>query len=124
MRHEVTVGPEMTARLFDREVHPVYGTAWMVRHVEEAGRLLVEPHFRPGEDATGYAISLTHERPARVGERLLVTAVVASVDERQCTARVEVAGPNGVVGRGSFVQRYVARDRLRDTPIRDEGGPG
>jgi hypothetical protein len=34
--HEVTVGPEMTARLFDREIHHVYGTAWMVRHVEEA----------------------------------------------------------------------------------------
>jgi fluoroacetyl-CoA thioesterase len=112
----------MTARLFDREVHPVYGTTWMVRHVEEAGRLLIEPHLRPGEDATGYAIALTHERPARIGDRLTVTARVTSVDDRQCSAEVEVIGPAGVVGRGTFVQRYLRRGRLAATGTADEGG--
>jgi fluoroacetyl-CoA thioesterase len=67
---EVIVTSEMTARLFDREIHPVYATAWMVRHVEEAGRMLVEPYLGADEDATGYSIALTHERVARVGERL------------------------------------------------------
>jgi predicted thioesterase len=111
----VTVTPEMTARLFDREVHPVYATAWMVRHVEEAGRLLVEPHLAQDEDATGYSIELTHERPAMVGETLTVMARVTDVDERQCTARFEVLGETGVVGRGTFVQRYVSRGRLGGT---------
>jgi fluoroacetyl-CoA thioesterase len=110
--HRVTVTEEMTARLFDREVHPVYGTAWMVRHVEEAGRLLVERHLEPDEDATGYAIALTHERSARVGESLVVEAVVARVDERECAASFEVRGEAGVVGRGTFVQRYLRRGRL------------
>jgi fluoroacetyl-CoA thioesterase len=105
--HTVRVTAEMTARLFDREVHPVYATAWMVRHIEEACRLLVEPHLGPDEDATGYAITLTHEQPAAVGDQLAITARVTEVDERQCTAEVEVAGPNGVVGRATFVQRYV-----------------
>ena len=112
VEHRVTVTTEMTARLFDREVHPVYATAWMVRHVEEAGRLLVEPHFAPGEDATGYSIELTHERPASVGETLAVVATVTDVDERQCSVRFEVLGEAGVVGRGTFVQRYVPRGRL------------
>jgi fluoroacetyl-CoA thioesterase len=106
----------MTARLFDREVHPVYATAWMVRHVEEAGRMLVEPHLRPGEDATGYAVELTHERPAAVGDRLRVVARVTGLDDRECTIEFEVRGPSGVVGSGRFVQRYVSRGRL--------GGPG
>src|SRR5439155_9202292 len=88
--HHVTVTMEMTARLFDREVHPVYATAWMVRHVEEAGRLLVERHLAPSEDATGYSIELTHERPASVGETLAVVATVTDVDERQCSVRFEV----------------------------------
>lgn len=112
MEHEVTVTSEMTARLFDREVHPVYATAWMVRHVEEAGRLLVEPHLAQDEDATGYSIELTHERPAMIGETLRVVARVTDVDERQCTAHFEVLGEAGVVGRGTFVQRYVSRGRL------------
>jgi fluoroacetyl-CoA thioesterase len=110
--HEVTVTQEMTARLFEREIHPLYGTAWMVRHVEEAGRLLVEPHLEPDEDATGYEIQLRHERPAAVGDRLTVTARVSHVDEKTCQAEVEVLGPAGVVGRGTFVQRYVPRDYL------------
>jgi predicted thioesterase len=121
--HEVTVTGDMTARLFDREIHPVYGTAWMVRHVEEAGRLLIEPHLRPGEDATGYAIALTHERPARIGDRLNVTARATSVDDRQCSVEVEVVGPAGVVGRGTFVQRYIRQGPLAATgTAADEGG--
>ncbi len=110
--HEVMVTPEMTARLFDREIHRVYGTAWMVRHVEEAGRMLVEPHLRAGEDATGYEIHLRHERPAAVGDRLIVRARVTHVDQKTCHADVEVLGPAGVVGRGAFVQRYVSRARF------------
>ena len=110
---EVTVTPEMTARLFGREIHPVYATAWMVRHVEEAGRLLVEPLLARDEDATGYRIELTHERPAAVGERLVVEAVVTHADARECVADVEVRRSDGrVVGGGRFVQRYVRRGRL------------
>ncbi len=109
----------MTARLFDREMHPVYATAWMVRHVEEAGRLLIEPHLREGEDATGFGISLTHERPARVGERLRIVARVTEIDDRRCTVEFRVHGLAGVVGRGTFVQRYVPRGRLGSN--REEG---
>jgi predicted thioesterase len=104
---EVTVSREMTARLFDREIHPVYATAWMVRHVEESGRLVVERSLDDGEDATGYRIDLTHERAARVGERLTVTAQVIRADDRECVTEHEVTGPSGLIGRALFVQRYV-----------------
>lgn len=108
------MAPDMTARLFGREIHPVYATAWMVRHVEEAGRLLVEPWLAPDEDATGYSISLTHERPAMVGDRLRITATVTAVDDERCETTVTVHGPKGLVGRGTFVQRYVRRGRLAE----------
>jgi predicted thioesterase len=110
--HRVAVTAQMTARLFGREVHPVYATAWMVRHVEEAGRLLVEGHLREGEDATGYRLELTHERPAAVGDELTIIAEVTRVDDRECVAAFQVLGREDVVGRGSFVQRYVTRGRL------------
>jgi fluoroacetyl-CoA thioesterase len=110
--HRVTVTDEMTARLFDREIHPVYGTAWMIRHVEEAGRLLIEPLLGPREDATGYEIHLVHERPAAVGDLLTITARVTHADERTCRIEAEVLGPAGLVGRGWFVQRYVPRGHL------------
>jgi fluoroacetyl-CoA thioesterase len=109
---EATVTEEMLVDLGGRRIHPLYATAWMVRHMEEAGRMLVEPHFRPGEDATGYAISVVHERPARVGDRLVARARITRVDEREVEAEVEVIGPAGRVGRGTLVQRYIPAGRF------------
>jgi predicted thioesterase len=110
---DITVTPEMTARLFDREIHPVYGTQWMIRHVEESGRLLVERHLEPDEDATGYSIELAHERPARVGERITVRARVTAVDDRECVTEHQVVASDGrLVGRARFVQRYIPRGAL------------
>jgi fluoroacetyl-CoA thioesterase len=109
---EVTVTDDMLVDLGGRRIHPVYSTVSMVRHMEEAARRLVEPHFAPGEDATGYRISATHERPARVGQPLRVVARVTRVDDRECESEQEVHGPDGRVGRGSMVQRYIRRGQL------------
>jgi fluoroacetyl-CoA thioesterase len=108
---EVTVTPEMTARLFGRQMNPLYGTVSMVLHVEESGRTIVDRHLDPEEDAVGYRIEVTHEAPARVGDVLRVTARVVHADERECVTEHEVLGPAGVVGRARFVQRYVRRMR-------------
>jgi fluoroacetyl-CoA thioesterase len=111
-RFEVTVTEEMLVEILGRRIHPVYATAWMVRHMEEAGRMLIEPHLRDGEDATGYAISVVHERPASTGDRIKIVARATRVDDRECEAEVEVVGSAGTVGRGTLVQRYVEKGRL------------
>jgi len=113
----------MTARLFGRQIHPVYATAWMVRHVEEAGRLLVERYLGMDEDATGFRIELVHEAPAFVGDRLTVTATATRVNDDECACDFEVHGPAGLLGQGVFVQRYVRRGRLEAAAKqRTEGG--
>ena len=111
---EVTVTEDMLVDLGGRRIHPVYATAWLVRHMEEAGRALVERHLDPGEDATGYSISVVHHAPARPGDTLTVTATATGADERSCEARVEVRGPRGVVGRGTLVQRYIREGQLNE----------
>ena len=111
-RLEVTVDREMLVDVLGRRIHPVYATAWMVKHMEDAGRLVVEPYLRPGEDATGYSISVTHERPATVGDRLEVVATVTRIDDRECETEVEVRGPAGRVGAGTLVQRYIEAGRF------------
>ena len=105
---------EMLVNLEGRRIHPLYATAWMVRHVEEAGRRLIEAHLRDGEDATGYAVTVVHERPAREGDRLTVYARATRVDERECEAAVEVIGPRGRVGTGTLIQRYIAEGQFRE----------
>jgi predicted thioesterase len=110
--HEVEVTPDMVAVLFDRVMNDRYGTTWMVRHMEEAGRLLVDRHLPEDEDAVGYRIEATHRRPARPGDHLTITARCTFADQDQCVADVEVRGPQGVVGDGTFVQRYIDRGEL------------
>ena len=109
---EVTVTEDMLVSLGGRRIHPVYATVSMVLHMEQAARMLVEPHFGPGEDATGYQVSVTHEGPARPGDRLRVTARVTGVDERECRTEQEVVGPEGRVGHGTMVQRYIPTGAL------------
>ncbi len=109
---EFTVTDDMLVDLGGRRIHPVYATASMVRHVEETGRRLIESHLEPEEDATGYAVTVVHERPARVGERLTVAATATRVDERETEADLEVTGPGGRVGRGALVQRYIPAGRF------------
>jgi predicted thioesterase len=111
---DVTVHDGMLVDLGGRRVHPVYATAWMVRHMEEAGRELVERHLEEGEDATGYSISVVHRSPARPGDRLRVSARVTRVDDRECEAEVRTIGPRGVVGDGTLVQRYIRAGRLAE----------
>jgi fluoroacetyl-CoA thioesterase len=109
---EVTVTDRMLVEILGRRIHPVYSTVSMVKHVEEASRLLIEPHLGDDEDGTGYAVSVVHERPARVGERLRVVARATRVGDREIESRVEVVGPNGRVGHGTVVQRYIRRGQL------------
>lgn len=104
---EVEVTEEMLVSLGGRRIHPVYSTVSMVQHMEEASRMLIEPYLGEGEDATGYGVSVVHERPARVGERLLVTARTTQVDERQVQTVVTVEGPAGRIGIGTLTQRYI-----------------
>jgi fluoroacetyl-CoA thioesterase len=111
-RIEVTVTEEMLVDVLGRRIHPVYATAWMVKHMEDAGRLLIERHLRPEEDATGYSVSVVHERPAQVGDRLEVVARAIRVDDRECEAAVEVRGSRGRIGSGTLVQRYIEAGRL------------
>ena len=106
---EVTVTEEMLVEILGRRIHPVYATAWMVRHMEEAARMLIEPHLGPDEDGTGFAVSLVHERPARAGDGLTVTAQCTRVDEKECEAVVRVEGPDGRIGIGTVTQRYIPK---------------
>lgn len=111
---EVTVTSDMTARVGDDEIHPVYGTGALVQHIEEVCRGLLVPHLEEGEEGVGYAIEATHRAPVPVGARIVLTASVARVGPRQLICEVLVRHGTALVARGSFEQRIVSRDAFRD----------
>lgn len=88
--YEFTVTDEMTARLDDLVLHPVYATFWCGYHAEVASRLAIEPYFEDGENAVGTALCLKHLAMASVGAEIRVEARVTSVEGRRIRCDVTV----------------------------------
>jgi fluoroacetyl-CoA thioesterase len=110
---EVTVTPEMTARVAGAEIHPVYGTGALVAHVEQLGRQLLVPHLEPGEEGVGAALEVHHRAPVPVGETVVLTATVASVGPTTLVCEILARHAGTIVARGSFEQRVVPFETFR-----------
>jgi fluoroacetyl-CoA thioesterase len=104
---EVTVTPDMTARVGSREIHPVYGTVALVGHVEQLCRTIIEPHLEAGEEGVGSRIELLHRAPVPVGATLTLVATVATVAPTTLVCEVLARHEGVIVARGSFEQRVV-----------------
>jgi fluoroacetyl-CoA thioesterase len=104
---EVTVTPEMTARIDGREIHAVYGTVHLAAHVEQVCRAVLEPHLEAGEEGVGAKIELLHRAPVPVGETITLLATVATVAQTSLTCEILARHRGDVVARGSFEQRIV-----------------
>lgn len=102
------VTPDMSASFDDEEeVHPIYNTAALARHVEQVGRRLLLPHLDPGEEAVSRRLETESLYPVPVGATIELTAVVAAVTARNVTVDVTVRWGERVVSRGRFVQVVV-----------------
>jgi fluoroacetyl-CoA thioesterase len=103
----VTVAPDASARIGDREIHAVYGTVAIVGDIERLCRTLLEPHLEPGEEGVGARLELLHRAPVPVGETVTLTATVATVGPTVLTCEVLARHGGTIVARGSFEQRVV-----------------
>jgi fluoroacetyl-CoA thioesterase len=109
---EVTVTPDMSARVGDTQIHAVYGTQPLVGHVEQVCRQLLEPHLEAGEEGVGSRLELEHRAPVPVGETITLVATVASVQQRKLVCEVLVRHGGLIVARGSFEQSLVDVERF------------
>jgi fluoroacetyl-CoA thioesterase len=103
----VAVTDEMTAAFADEAVHPVYGTAALVRHMEQVSRRLLVPHLEEGEEGVGVRIEALHKAPVPVGEEVELVATVANVNPRRLITEVVARSRGHVVARGTFEQAVV-----------------
>ena len=103
----VTVTDDLAATFDDEHVHPVYGTASLVRHIEQVSRRLLVPHLAPGEEGVGVRIEATHHRPVPVGRDVELTATVTVASPRRLVTAVVARSGRHVVARGTFEQAVV-----------------
>jgi predicted thioesterase len=111
MRLRVT--PEMTARFFDNEIHPLYATFVLVEHSEYASRQAIRPFLEAHEDAVGALIELEHTAPTPVGWMVEIRATVVRIEGSIIDCDIVATNCNGIIARGRQRQRVVRRERLR-----------
>jgi fluoroacetyl-CoA thioesterase len=110
----VTVTDEDTARFDDEHVHPVYGTAALVRHVEQVSRRLLVPLLEHDEEGVGAEITVRQRAPIRVGETVELTATVTAATDRTLTTAVIVEHEGAVAAEATFTQAVVDLPSWRD----------
>ena len=108
------VTPEMTARFFDCEIHPLYATFAIVEHAEYVSRCAILPFLEPEEDAVGSAVSIEHVAPARVGEIVRVEASVTRVEGKEILCDFNVSRDKEEIARGRTTQWVVGKERWRE----------
>lgn len=110
----VTVTPDMTAKLDDRLIHPVYSTFWLVYHAEVAARRAIEPYFEEGDNAVGSSISIQHKAMAGIGAEVRITARVSSVTGRHvlCTIEAWAVTTNTLLAEGTQGQVCMSSEAL------------
>ncbi len=108
----VVVDETMLAAFEGRVVHPVYGTAAMVAHLELAGRTIILPYLEEGEEGVGYAIAVTHLAPTLPGMTVTARATFRETRGRLVVCDVAAYNAWGTIGEGSFTQAIVRRASL------------
>lgn len=109
----VKVTEEMTARFDDEDVHPVYGTAALVRHAEQVSRRLFRPALAEGEEGVGAEITVRQLAPVPVGSTVELVAEVTEATPRRLVTAITARYAGEVVAAGTFTQVVVDRAAFR-----------
>jgi fluoroacetyl-CoA thioesterase len=106
---EAIVDETMFAAFAGQVIHPIYGTAAMIAHMELAGRRIILPYLEPHEEGVGYAIAVRHRAPTVAGMRVTARATLTEVRGNRVICRVEAHNARGLIGDGTFTQVILNR---------------
>jgi predicted thioesterase len=103
-----TVEFKHTLTAHHAELPPVYSTPDMIRLMETAAFLALQPYCEAGEITVGTAIHIEHRAACGIGARIQSVAELESFDGRFYTLRVTARDARREIGRGT-VRRAVVR---------------
>ena len=111
---EQTVEFKHTLTAYHSELPPVYSTPDMIRLMETAAFLALQPYCNPGEITVGTAINIEHRAASGVGAHILAEAVLESFDGRFYTLQVRARDDMREIGRGTVNRAAVRVARFLD----------
>ena len=82
------------------ELPPVYSTPDMIRLMETAAFMALQPYCEGDEITVGTSINVEHRAASGIGARVIAKAVLESFDGRFYTVRVTACDDVREIGRG------------------------
>ena len=105
---EQTVEFKHTLTFYDPRLPQVLSTPDMVRFMETAGFLALQPYCEGDEITVGTAINIDHRAPTGVGGRVKAEAELESFDGRFYVLRVRAHDDVQEIGRGTVTRAVVS----------------
>jgi predicted thioesterase len=94
------------------ELPPVYSTPDMIRLMETAAFLALQPYCEGDEITVGTSINIEHRAASGIGARVKAEAVLESFDGRFYTLRVTARDQAQEIGRGTVTRAVVGVGRF------------
>jgi fluoroacetyl-CoA thioesterase len=105
---EETVAFEHTLTARHPNLPPLYSTPDMIRLMEIAGFLALQPYMEGDEITVGTAINIEHRAASGIGAKVRAEATLESFDGRFYTVRVIAHDDNQEIGRGTVGRAVVS----------------
>lgn len=111
--HFYTVQPEDVASFNGKVVHEVLSTFVLTREAEWAGRLVLLPLLREGEEGIGTSVQITHLGPAFVGETIELVATPISITDGELIVAIKVMANKRPVATGTTGQKILPKSVIQ-----------
>jgi len=105
---EETVEFQHTLAAHHPSLPPVYSTPDMIRLMETAAFLALQPYCEGDEISVGTSIHIEHRAASGIGTRVKAEAVVEAFDGRFHTVRVSASDGTQEIGRGTVGRAVVS----------------
>jgi fluoroacetyl-CoA thioesterase len=105
---EETVAFEHTLASRHPDLPPIYSTPDMIRLMEIAAFLALQPYMEGDEITVGTAINIEHRAASGIGAKIRAEATLESYDGRFYTVRVIARDDTQEIGRGTVGRAVVS----------------
>jgi fluoroacetyl-CoA thioesterase len=105
---EQTVEFKHTLTFHRPELPPVYSTPDMIRLMEIAAFIALQPYCEGDEITVGTAINIQHRAASGIGAKIRAEAVLEAFDGRFYTFRVTARDDSQEIGRGTVSRAVVS----------------
>lgn len=111
---ETTVSEKDTAAFQTGEVHPVYSTFALARDAEWACRQFVLEMKEEDEEGIGTSITVNHQSPALIGEKVKFEAVLESAEGNEIICNYAATVGDRIIAHGQQRQKILKKKKLRE----------